>query len=213
MPTETTSTSTKKKGGGSGLKKKVGGLPLYVWLGVAVVGFGVGLYLRRRGGTAGPQTAAPVGVPTDQGSLTNGAAGGGVAPGSNGFDPSVFQDWLSQQLQPLQNAADWARGTIQQNEAGVAAATDQISQLQSEIDALVGGGGPVANVGSSGGSGASGTGKKRPGRTPKPKAKPAKKPPVRKQPAARRPPAKKRQPPTLRNRRTSRTGPAVGGRI
>lgn len=75
------------------LGKKMGGLPVGVWLAVAALGVGLGLYLRHRAANSSATTidsggSSLGGVPTtgDVGAAT---AGGGVAAPSSGLDPNL----------------------------------------------------------------------------------------------------------------------------
>lgn len=119
--------------------KKIMGLPVTVWLGVAAAGLLLGLWLRRRGSSstdAGSQTSYPLSVPAPisqaPGSLDNAVAGGGLSPAtSTGVDPTVFNDLIGTE-------------------------TSMIGKLGDMADAI---GALAFNVGSSGGSGASGEGK------------------------------------------------------
>jgi hypothetical protein len=121
-------TKTKKpavKGKGSGLKKKVGPLPVYGW--VAVVG-GLILvyYLYARNKTASPATGATdVGLPLTQVTPQQAASAGTPSPNSpitGQLDPSVL---ASLGIQP---AGDYVTSTDLQS---------QISGLSSDIGAAV----------------------------------------------------------------------------
>lgn len=137
--------------------KKLLGLPLYVWLGAAAAGLLLGLYLRSRAksaaantSTAGGGTAVPVNLPTDQGNIATGAAGGGVAPASPGFDPATVAALLGGQFDDLTQLA--AVGT----EASVTNGANALSLASDAVNYL---GAAVLNIPSSGGSGASVVGK------------------------------------------------------
>lgn len=171
--------------------KKIMGLPLAVWLGVAAGGLLLGIYLRRKGGSQstaiGAATSFPLSDPNAglSSSLDSGIAGGGISPASGaGVDPSVFSDLIV-------------------NEGAVAA------QLGSLTDAI---GQLVYNVPSSGGAGASGSGKDPYLTTTESSAPaaPAVQPPTPKplpKVVARRPPA-----PAVRYYTYKRNVPLVGGK-
>ena len=123
------------------MSKKIMGLPLPVWLGVAAAGLLLGIYLRHRGtqGSVGSQTAFPTsdpnaGLSTASGDIGSAISGGGVAPAGSGYDPSTEQALL----QGLQ-------GGIDQNTAAVGNLVDAIGAL-------------LYNVPSSAGSGSSAVG-------------------------------------------------------
>lgn len=157
--------------------KKIMGLPLYVWLGVAAGGLLLGIYLRRKGSSSGTGAAAtsypislPPSVSSDPGSIDNGVAGGGLPkPSVNTYDPSTVNDLLA---------------GLSYHDGTTAALTEQTRGLTDAIGSL------VFSMGSSGGSGASaaGNGNTSPvTNTPtKPKSQP--KPPTKK-PAAAKPTA------------------------
>jgi hypothetical protein len=82
---------------------KLMGLSPKVWIGVAIGGLVLGLWLRHRSsssGTLASASAIPVSIPatvsSPLGSIDNGVAGGGL-PGStvNTFDPSTANDLLA----------------------------------------------------------------------------------------------------------------------
>lgn len=173
---------TPKGGGGSLMSKKLMGLPVPVWIGVAVGGLLLGLYLRHRassssGGTdqtsAPPLSTSPSGGTGDSGSITGGVAGGGVAPASPGIDPATVQNLLS-------GYANVITGEQQQEQN----LTDLVGAL-------------IYQIGSSGGSGASGGngggGSPSPTTSPPPVTKPQPTPKVKVPAAA---PAKLKQTPT-----------------
>lgn len=123
------------------MQKKLMGLPLPVWLGVAAAGLLLGLYLRHRSsqGTIASATAAPLsdpnaGLGSSTGDIGSAVSGGGVAPPSSGFDPTTMDNLLQ----------GIASGFAQQS-----------SSEQNLVDAI---GSLVYSIPSSGGSGASAPG-------------------------------------------------------
>jgi hypothetical protein len=117
--------------------KKIMGLPLPVWLGVAAAGLLLGIYLRRKGSSTS-STLLPAPTPVaDSGSITGGVSGGGVAPAAPGIDPSTLSELLAG------NAS--LGGSLDSNTAAQGSLIDAIGQL-------------VYNIGSSAGSGSSAQG-------------------------------------------------------
>jgi hypothetical protein len=82
---------------------KLMGLSPKVWIGVAIGGLVLGLWLRHRSsssGTLASASAIPVDLPatvsSPMGSIDNGVAGGGLpSPSVNTFDPSTVSDLLA----------------------------------------------------------------------------------------------------------------------
>lgn len=128
--------------------KKIMGLPVVVWMGVAAAGLLLGIYLRRKGsssGTVASTTSYPLSttVPgtTDLSGLTGAVAGGGLAQGStvSAIDPQTLNDLLSGQA-----SVTGAEQVLTEQTQGL---TDAIGSL-------------VFSMPSSGGSGASAAGQK-----------------------------------------------------
>lgn len=85
------------------MSKKLLGLPLPVWLGVAAAGLLLGIYLRRRSSTStatGSSTSFPTsdpnaGTSAASGDIGSALAGGGVAPTGSGYDPTTQNNLLA----------------------------------------------------------------------------------------------------------------------
>jgi len=131
---------------------KIAGLPSYVWLGVIAGGLLLGLWLRSRGGGGGNTAALdatssyPISLPSgpgaDTGSVLGALGGNSLGGGSDvggAMDPSVISDLLNQEAA---------------TSADVQGLTQQMAGLTDALGAV------VFSQPSSGGSGASSTGKK-----------------------------------------------------
>lgn len=162
------------------MSKKVAGLPLYIWIGAAVGGLFLGLWLRSRSqagtvaGAAVPVATTGTGnvVPIDTGSLTSALAGGGVAPASPGLDPALLSDLMSgfySSTNTLASSGESAAVAAQANALTLAGdSQDRVLTL-------------ATNIASSAGAGSSSVGK---GSSQPLVAKPAPKPPTKKVAAA-----------------------------
>lgn len=155
---EDTSAPPVGKNAGKGLKKKVAGLPLFVWLGVAVVGLGLGWYLRRNSSSSGSLAASPTDAAssgTDSGTADLGSAlsGGGIASPTMGTDP--YAD--SSVLGDIRGKAEDALTESDQNASAIGDIQTSFQGMQQAIADDVAS--VLGNVGSSGGSGASAAGK------------------------------------------------------
>lgn len=129
------------------MHKKLMGLPAYVWLGAAVAGLFLGLYLRSRSSgtsTANTGTAVPVETSTDTSSfpVAGVAAGGTLAPASPGLDPATVAALLGGDA------------------SGGGTSSPTIADAVNNLAATISQGGLAAtNIASSGGSGSSAAGK------------------------------------------------------
>lgn len=120
------------------MDKKLGGLSMKVWIGVAIAGLAVGLYLRHRAAnstsTIASTSSQPLStsVPTS-GDIGTALAGGGVSPAPAALDTGTVNDLLAGQAAQSQSED---------------ALTQGIGGLVDAIGTL------VYNVGSSAGAGA-----------------------------------------------------------
>jgi hypothetical protein len=160
--------------------KQIGGLSWKIWVGVAIAGLALGIYLRKRGGTStdvGAATSYPLSIQQPStGTLDGAVAGGGINSAAPAIDPSTLNDLLAG------------------NASLSAAEQTLIEQTQGLTDAI---GTLVYNVGSSGGSGSSADGNS-PNPTVPPYStatKPVQKTPAVSKPAAKAVPAPAKQPP------------------
>jgi hypothetical protein len=145
------------------MHKKMMGLPAYVWVGAAVAGLLIGLYLRSRSGsstttvptsTGGATTTVPTDNSTvDPGNLTGAVSGGGFAPPTQGLDPSTLSALL---------AGNASGDTPASGTPDLSAAVNNLANT------LAGG----LNIASSAGAGSSAAGKTAAPQTPKPAVKP-----------------------------------------